>query len=314
MFDTTKMGTVSLPFMIDAGGGSGASGGAGTGAGAGGGNPGAGSAGAGDSSTGQPAGGGQGQGANGAVVPGSTSEPMDWDDNRQFRFKGQDKPISAKDYVRGFQSQMTKASQEAARLKKELAIHQDRIRQFEQVAQPNGGGENGGEQMLQEITAAPFISGQQMGGILQDLQVGIRERDGVQMSVLKKIASIEKVLSELHGSSLQQGHETKLKAWLKDGGYPDEAFDLADIIYRGYEGENLDEEFPAIFANRWKQMKAAITRQATGERERARNLPWVPKQGGNTGPGKAQGLTGKETPKQLADLFFDRYSGQANET
>jgi hypothetical protein len=308
MFDVTRMGLVSLPLLQVDGGGSGGGSGAGSGA-----TGNAGSAGAG-SGGGQPVGNQGGVGAGGAAASGSAADIMEWDDNRQFRFKGQDKPISAKDYVRGFQSQMTKATQEAARLKKEHAALQDRVRQFEQVARPGEGGNNSGEQMLGEIASAPFISGQMMGGILQDLQAGIRDRDSVQLAVLRKISAIENVLSELHGANLQQGHEAKLKAWLKDGGYPDEAFDLADIIYRGYEGDNLDEEFPAIFSARWKQMQTAIARQSARERERTRNLPWVPGKGGNTGPGKARGLTGRETPKELADMFFDRYAGQTNET
>jgi len=308
MFDTNTMGVVSLPLMAEADGGSGGGSGAGSGAGAG---SGTGSAGAG-SGSGQQQQQQQGQTA-GNVASGTSTEPMDWDDNRQFRFKGQDKPITAKDYVRGFQSQMTKASQEAARLKKELQTRDDRIRQFEQVAGGRGGDPNAQatEQFLGEITSAPFISGQMMGNILQDLQQGVRERDVVLGATLKKLAGIEKILNDLHGVNLQQGHETKLKSWLQQGGYPDEAFGLADIIYRGYEGENLDEEFPQIFASRWKEMQTAIARQAARERERARNLPFTPGKGGNTGPGKAQGLSGRETPKELAEIFFTRYGNQS---
>lgn len=253
----------------------------------------------------------------GGGTPNPSPEVMDWDDARQFRFKGQDKPISAKDYVRGFQSQFTKASQEAARVKKELQQSQQELQRIRQAAggqRGNSPDANGGANMLGEIENAPFIDGKTMGGVIRDFQSGIKERDMVMLAALQKIQQMEKVLGDLHGTNLSQAHETKIKGWLSAAGLGEDqdAFELADIIYRGYEGENLDDEFPQIFEQRWKQMQSAVQRRLTRERDRNRQLPWVPGKGGNAGPGKAQGLTGRETPKQLSDIFFTRFGGQAD--
>lgn len=312
------LGGIRMPLYAGEGGGAGGGSGAGAGAGAGGG------AGAG---SGAGAGTGSGTGTGNVTpqnqpgsggTPNSAPEVSDWDDNRQFRFKGQEKPISAKDYVRGFQSQFTKASQELAKVKKEHAASQQELQRIRAAAgggQPGEpGGDQHGSQMLQEIASQPFIDGKTMASVVKDFQVGIRERDMVMLAALNKLKQIEGVLGELHGTSLNSKHETKLKGWLAEGGYPDDqdTYELADIIYRGYEGNNLDDEFPQIFEQRYKQMQNAIQRRVARDRDRSRSLPWVPGKGGNAGPGKAQGLSGKESPKQLADIFFTRFNGQSD--
>src|SRR6185295_2988591 len=285
LFDNTGLlGGVRMPLFQTEGGGSGSGGST---AGAGGGST---SVGSGQTTGGQSQGqqtvtGGQTQGGGASST--STPDVLDWDDNRQFRIKGQDKPISAKDYVRGFQSQFTKASQELARIKKEHAQTQQELQRIRQAAGGGQGQQGGnvndqGAAMLSEIESAPFIDGKTMSGVIKDFQAGIRERDMVQLATLNKLKQIEGILNELHGTNLNSQHEQKLKRWLSEGGYPDDqdTYELADIIYRGYEGDNLDDEFPQIFEQRWKQMQGAIQRRAARERERQSKLPWVPQKGG----------------------------------
>lgn len=301
------MGLVRLPLcQTDGGSGGGAPAGGGAPSG---GNP------SGGQPTGnnQPASGNSGGQPNSGGAPTTASEPLEWDDNRQFRVKGKDQPISAKDYVRGFQSQATKANQELARIKKEHAAAQQQLQRFQQAGQgqnPQGGNQQG-DAMLGEIESAPFIDGKQMGAIVRDFQAGIRERDQIVYAALNRLSQMEQVLGQLHGTNLNQQHEGKLKTWLKGVGLDgdQDAFELADIIYRGYEGDNLDEEFPQIFEQRWKQMQGVVQRRIVAERQRQRQLPWVPGKGGNAGPGQPQGLTGRESPKELADIFFKRYGG-----
>lgn len=294
-------------YQVDGGG----SGGGNTGGAAGGGAQGAsGAGGSGEQQLSQ--GGGQNTGGGASNTP----TVHDYDENMLVRFKGSDKPVKLGDHVRGFQSQFTKASQEAAKLKRDFAATQAELQRIREAAggrngDPNSGG-NAGADMLASIEQQPFIDGKTMGSVLKDLQGGIRERDMVQLAVVKKIEAIEKILNDLHGTSINQSHEAKLKRWLGEGGYDPQdqnTYELADIIYRGYEGENLDEEFPAIFESRWKQMQAAVQRRAERERQRTRNLPFTPGKGGNGAPGKAQGLTGRETPKELSDIFFSRFGG-----
>ena len=262
------------------------------------------------SGTAPPSSGGQ---PNVGAAQSTSPSVFDLDDNTLIRVKGSDKPVKLSDYRQGFQSQFTKASQEAARLKKELQARDQRIQQIEQATRGGQQDPNtGGQAMLSEIENAPFIDGKTMAGVIRDFQGGVKERDMVMLAALNKIKQIEGILNELHGVNLNGQHEQKLKGWLRDGGYPDEAFELADIIYRGYEGDNLDQEFPDIFKARWAQMQKVLQTQQTRERERARTLPWTPGRGGNTGPGKPQGLSGRETPKELADIFFAKYGNQSD--
>ena len=250
---------------------------------------------------------------SGTPNPGASADVSDWDENRQFRVNG--KVVKAGDYVKGFQSQFTKASQELAKLKKERAAELAELQRFRQAANPQAQDPNaGGGAMLQEIENAAFIDGKTMGGVIRDLQGGIRERDMVMMAMGQKLQQMERILGELHGTSLNQNHETKLRGWLKNLGLDQDqdAFELADLIYRGYEGDSLDEEFPQIFEQRWKQMQNAVQRRLAAERARARNLPFTPGKGGNAGPGKPQGLRGNESPKELADFFFSRFGGQSD--
>lgn len=303
------IGSFRFPLYQVDGGGSGG----GSGAGAGGGQ--------GSSGTGAGAGSGQqqqstSQGGNQNIGGGTSTTPTvhDYDENMLVKFKGSDKPVKLGDHVRGFQSQFTKASQEAAKLKKDFASQQQELQRIREAAGGRNGdpNANAGADMLASIESQPFIDGKMMGSVLKDLQGGMRERDMVQLAVLNKIKTIEGILNELHGTSINSSHQSKLKKWLGDGGYDADdqnTYELADIIYRGYEGENLDEEFPAIFESRWKQMQAAVQRRADRERQRTRNLPFTPGKGGNGAPGKAQGLTGKESPKELADFFFNRFGG-----
>lgn len=294
-------GSFNFPLYQVDGGGSGGSGAPS------GGNPSGGSP---TQTTGQPT----GNQNTGGGAPNTTPTIHDYDENMLVRFKGSDKPVKLGDHVKGFQSQFTKASQEAAKLKKDFAAQQQELQRIRDAAGGRQGqqGGNEGADMLASIESQPFIDGKTMGSVLKDLQGGMRERDMVQLAVLQKIKAIEGVLNELHGTSINQSHQSKLKQWLADGGYDAEdqnTFELADIIYRGYEGENLDQEFPAIFESRWKQMQAAVQRRAERERQRTRNLPFTPGRGGNGAPGKVQGLSGKESPKELADFFFSRYGG-----
>lgn len=307
---TTGVFGMQFPLYQVDGGGSGGGSGAGAGGGTGAGSGSSSGAGSGQQNIGQ----GNGQTNSGGAAPNSQPTIHDYDEGMLLRVKGSDKPVKLGDHVKGFQSQFTKASQEAARLKKEIEKRDGELSRIREAATGNRNdpNANAGAEMLSNIESMHFIDGKTMGAVLKDLQGGIKERDMVQLAVLQKLKALESTLSNLNGVHVNQSHETKLKGWLSEGGYDAEdpnTYELADIIYRGYEGENLDDEFPAIFNARWKQMQAAIQKRADRERERKRNLPFTPGRGGNAGPGKAQGLTGKETPKELSNIFWDRFNG-----
>ena len=108
-----------------------------------------------------------------------------------------------------------------------------------------------------------------------------------------------------------QDFDGKISNWLKEGGYPSEAADLAKEIYLAYEGDDLDNEFPQIFANRWEQIQQIIDSQRKAKVEAARR-PLLPGRGGNGVASKPIGLKGNESSKQLADTLWDAM--QAGET
>src|SRR3954469_13675397 len=64
-----------------------------------------------------------------------TPEAFELNDDALVRVKGSDQPVKYGEHFRKFQSQFTKASQEAARLRKELDAERQSRQQFEQERQ-----------------------------------------------------------------------------------------------------------------------------------------------------------------------------------
>ncbi len=238
------------------------------------------------------------------------STPLELSDDTLIKVKGSDKPVKFSDHTRGFQAQFTKASQEAARLKQELAARDAKLAEFErsrnqsqQQSQPQGGQED----IFSSLEKLPYLSGPEAAKVVQSIQQQIQGRDKILVAALQQMQKMSQIVNGLHETSQGQSFDSKINNWLKAGGYPAEASELAKEIYLAYEGDDLDNEFPQIFDQRWKQINSIIDAQRRSQLEAARRSPFVPGKGGQTGPNAPLQLKGNESAKQLADNLWGQW-------
>lgn len=264
---------------------------------------------------GTPVSGGSPSPTSGAATPATPSRiEVDGDDTPIY-IKGQDKPFSAKD-VRGFQAQFTRASQEAARLKAELAREKAQREAFErqrqQAGQPQQ--ENPLNEFLGQIKSLPYLSGEQAANVISQIVSGtgeqLRQRDAVLYAALQQMKQMRDTLNGLNQSHVSSTFEAKISKWLTDGGYPPEAADLAKEIYLAYEGDDLDQEFPGIFKARWEQLNRILNAQRDAAARKAReSRQFVPGKGGQAGPSSPLQLKGNESAKDVAERLWASLDG-----
>lgn len=263
-----------------------------------------------------PGDGGGGGATGGAPDGGQSSTPaaptaIDMDDNALIRIKGSDKPVKFGEHVRGFQSQWTKAAQKAAGLEKQLQERNAEIaryREEQQRAQIRPQQGQGQPDPLDELAKLPYLSGQDARRLVQGIGEQIKQRDQVLLGVLKKMQQIQGTVGGLHNASSNQAFEGKITRWLSEGGYPPEAKNLAKEIYLAYEGDDLDDEFPRIFGERWSEIEKIIEARKAAAVAGARKQPFIPGKGGNAHPSKPLDVKANSSSKELADLLFSGMS------
>lgn len=256
----------------------------------------------------------------------SNPATVDINDDTLVRVPGQKDPVKYGDLYRRQQADYTKKTTEAARLKEQYEReHRERLSKVEQqesylknlaatlLAQRNAGQHQGGR--LEEIKSLPYIDGATAYELLNSIQTegiggvvqAIGQRDKVIQHLYGQLQGLAKQVQQLTGARADQTFDTKIRGYVKDLGYPDEAVDLAKEIYLAYEGDDLDQEFPTILSNRWTQITNAI-RAADGKRAEAargpRSFPLAGR-GGQGVPGKTIGLKGNESSKEQADFLWD---------
>lgn len=265
----------------------------------------------GDTGSGTPAAGGTGTNVAGGGSDTSTAdEPLDIDENRLIRVKGSDKPIKFGEYGRTFQSQFTKASQEAARLKKELETERQtrqRYEQQQQQSQRNGPGQQGGNDVYAQLEQLPYLSGKDAVQVVQSITDQIGQRDQVLIATLKQMQQMKTVLDTLNGNYTSQSFDTKISKFVAEGQIPKELTNRVKELYMAYEGDDLDEQFPSILRDWYEDLNKVIDSTRQAKLRAARNGPFIPGRGGNTGPSKPVQLKGNESPKALADMMWDQF-------
>ncbi len=238
-------------------------------------------------------------------------QPIELDDNSVIRIKGSDKTVPFKD-VRGFQAQFTKASQEAARLKQELQNERITRQKYEsemqklRSAQPQAGQ---APDVYDALRKLPYVTGEDAVGMVQGIAQSIQQRDQVLLATLKQLQQMQQLVNGLQQNHTSSTFETKITGWLKDGGYDPGYADLAKEIYLAYEGDDLDTEFPQIFANRVKQIETLIATKKAASLAQNRRSPFVPGKGGQAGPSKPLEIKANATAKEVADLLWQDFSG-----
>ena len=280
------------------------------------------------SSSSQPAspnlGGSTGQGGvsdAGAAGAGSPTI-FDLSDDSLVRVKGQGEPVKFGELSKRQQADYTRKTQQAqqlqataARERQQLAAERSRLEGIAaSLVQRQQG--RGGEQVdpfMAELGAAEFIDGKTAVKLVQALQSGgfepianaIKERDKVISQLYQHVVQLSNTVKEMGGRFGQTDFDGKINRWLEEGGYPAEAADLAKEIYLAYEGEDLDNEFPQIFQQRWNQIQSILDKQRQAKVEAARRQPMLPGRGGNGAASKPIGLKGNENAKTLADTLWD---------
>lgn len=231
--------------------------------------------------------------------------PIDINDDALIRVKGSDKPVKFGDHVRGFQSQFTKASQEAARFKRELEAERQQRQQYEQERsryQQNQPGQN--QDPFGQVEALPYLSGKDAAQLLRQERGQLQQTNQVLIAALKKMQAMEATLGTLNSSHTSSAFNGKISNWLQEGGYPPEAADLAKEIYLAYEGDDLDNEFPQIFKNRFDQMERIFTARRDAKVRANRPQPFVPGRGGMASPSKPLEVKPESNARELADQLF----------
>jgi uncharacterized protein YukE len=249
--------------------------------------------------------------ASGTPPSGAPAEPsvIDVDDNALIRVKGSEKPVKFGEHVRGFQSQFTKASQQAAQLKKQLEQRDAELQQLKAARQQAPQGQQQ-QDVYGALKALPYLSGQEAADVVAGIAREIQQRDRIMMGIAQKLQSMEKQFGSVYESHTNQSFDAKINGWLNAGGYPAEAADLAKEIYLAYEGDNLDEEFPQIFDTRWNQIVKAIESQKAAKVAAAKRQPFIPGKGGQTGPSKPLEIKPNASAKEIAEQLWGGWNNE----
>lgn len=248
---------------------------------------------------------------NSTPAAGQTSTPaepsvFDANDDSLIRVKGSDKPVKFGDHVRGFQSQFTKASQEAARYKKELTEERARREGLERSRANAPAQPNNQPDVYASLEALPYLDGKQAAEVVRSIAAQIGQRDQVLVATLKQIQQLKTIVNELHGNHTNQGFEAKIGKWLQDGGYDTGYSDLAKEIYLAYEGDDLDAEFPRIFASRVEQIEKLFDAKRQAKINGARKPAFVPGKGAVVGPSKPLEVKANASAREIADMFWNQ--------
>lgn len=240
-----------------------------------------------------------------------TPTPLEMAEDTLISIKGQAKPVKFGEHVKGFQSQFTKASQEAARLKRELETERQTRQRYEQERQQRQQGQPNQAQpdAFDALAQLPYLTGKDAVGMVQQIGQAMQQRDQVLIALIKKLQSMEGMVGGLNENHSTQLFDAKIAKWLTDGGYPPEASDLAKEIYLAYEGDDLDSEFPRIFEARYQQMEKLFEARRAGKIAAARKAPFIPGKGGQGNPSKPLEVKANATAKEVADQLFGTWSG-----
>lgn len=287
-------------------------------------------------------GGGQGAQTQSGNTPGSGNQPngggsyagnpnapqvIDISEDSMVRLPGQKDPVKYGDYYRKFQSEFTKRAQAARDAEQRERQYQQQLEEYRRKetawGQQQGQGQrpNPGQQLAEQIRSLPYLSGKDAAMVVENIlsQVGqydqaLSQRDMVLGLLYKKLQSVEQGFKQIQSRHTMGDFETKIKKFAGNAGIPESAHDWVKELYLAYEGEDLDQEFPTILANRWQQLQN-IWRESNRKRaEEARNQPFVPGRGGQGAPSRQlQNLAGK-SPRELADALWPGMVDGAVET
>lgn len=240
---------------------------------------------------------------------------------------GFNEPVRYGDLYKRLQSDYTRKTTEAQKLRQQYETeHQTRTREIQDerkrlegiaatIAGRQGSqGPASADPVLAEIVNSKFLDGASAGKLVNLIQEkgfapiisAFKERDQILTGMYNVIQTLQKQVNEL--SSAKQGvdFDGKINRWLSEGGYPQEAAQLAKELYLAYEGDDLDNEFPQIFETRWNQLQGILRAQDRKRVDEAKRLGrQIPGKGGSGSTGKPIGLKGHEKARDVASALWD---------
>lgn len=231
-----------------------------------------------------------------------TQSAFEVSDDSLIRLKGSDKPVKFSDHVRGFQSQATKAAQKAAALERQLQERDAKLQALQQ-AQRQQPQQQSSEDIYADLRQLPYLTGEDAVSVVESIGQQLRQRDMVLLGALKQMQNMQRILGTLGDQYTTQSFEGKIAGFIKQGGYDPGYTDFAKELYLAYEGDDLDEEFPQILANRIKQIETIME----GKRRAAANQrrqPFIPGKGGNANPSKPLQLKANASAREIADEMW----------
>jgi prefoldin subunit 5 len=270
-----------------------------------------------------PGAGEQGGAATPTQTPAQTPTPVKVSDDLLLQVEGSDKPVTYKEHFRGLQSELTKRAQAAKRyeeqhrqLEARLQERENQLRQYvEAVQRIQAQRQGGGQDPYGDLENSPYVNGRQAADAFRALnqQYGqipqaLQQRD---QAILLLGTVIQNLQAQVQQFAQQRGDadlEAKIRKFVKDGNYPDEAYDLAREIYGAYEGDDLDQDFPDIFKKRWDQVVALARKLDQDKLRSQRTLPWTPGKGGQGSASKPFKIQ-DHSARGIADQLWPSISG-----
>lgn len=238
---------------------------------------------------------------------------------------GYSEPVRYGDLQKRLQADYTRKTQEAQRAKtqyetewqtrqREIGDERKRLESLAQTLLQRQSTPVAQDPLFQKLASAKFIDGPLMGEFITTINEkgfapivkAFQERDTITQSMYQEMLELRKMVTSLTSQRQAEGTETKIDRWLAEGGFPKEAKKLAKEIYSAYEGDDLDTEFPNIFAERWNELQTILRAQDRARVEQAkRSGQRLPGRGGSGTPGKPIGLKGHEKASDVASALWE---------
>lgn len=241
---------------------------------------------------------------------------------------GYNEPVRYGDLAKRLQADYTRKTQEVQKQKTQYETEwqtrqrelQERQRHVESIAaqlasRQNNSGTPQNDPLLAELTSAQYIDGAKMGKFINMVQEkgfapivkAFADRDQIIQGMYNQVLELQKTVKDLQGVRQSADFDGKINRWLTEGGYPQEAAQLAKELYLAYEGDNLDDEFPQIFEQRWTQLQNVLRAQDRKRVDDAKRQGMrLPGRGGQGATGKPIGLKGHEKARDVAASLWDQ--------
>ena len=243
---------------------------------------------------------------------GSAPSVLDLSEDSMVRLPGAKDPVRYGDYYRGFQSEFTKRSQEAANAKREIAKLRQQVEQSQRTPQPAKPDPRAKlTEMAEGLKSLTYLNGQQAADVVGQLTAqfadqanALQQRDLALGLMYKRMTEMGNTLNTLHSQHATTSFDSKISQFVKTAGLPDGAKEFAKAIYLAHEGEDLDREFPKILKTFWDQTQNVHKTSEAARLQAARRAPFVPGKGGNGSPSKPLANMARASAREIADAVW----------